>query len=265
MKKLHHLLYVMAAIACVASCEKAVELPQGSNPILPLAVDNSWTYTDTVIATTSLPSIDTIVSEITFRITRTTFVDILENVGGKRNLKRIPGFFLENDMPGAYSTGFFPIGDTIWTDSWVSFPPNVPSDCPGIRMVLDTMPQLKWTHTTSLMPAITFPATVGSSIPVAPVFHARTRCETDEFGYVGQNPLSYQLNFHPLQYEAGQVTVTTPAGTFACMDFGSELWMEGIGLIQSEQDGATAFVSDGGTLVTGSVHWKRSLKAYHLE
>ena len=114
------------------------------------------------------------------------------------------------------------------------------------------------------MPAIAFPRAAGSRIAVSPAFHYPGRC-FEEFGSVGNDHISYQVNIAPLQYEAGLLTVTTPAGTFSCHDFGTQLWAEGIGLVQSEQSGVTAFITEDGRAITGNITTKRVLKSYHLE
>lgn len=52
---------LLGLMGLFASCQKVEELPLANNALLPLAVGNTWTYTDTMIATTSLSTIDTIV------------------------------------------------------------------------------------------------------------------------------------------------------------------------------------------------------------
>ncbi|HEX2899207.1 MAG TPA: hypothetical protein VHS96_05735 [Bacteroidia bacterium] len=263
MKKLKKCWMLLAFVAVVAGCEKVEKLPLADNALLPLAAGNSWTYTDSMIVTTSLPTIDTIVSEVTFEVLKETYVDTYSN-SRDRNFRRIRGWELASDLPGLPKTGIFPLDDTLWVDGWANNFMFGFDDCPSVKGNLAVGPDWVNTGNGTISPGIASNLADGGEIAVHPMFHAVPRC-IFQLGYVDSSPLVYAIVFQPLTYDDDPVALTTPAGTFNCRDFGAQLWADGIGMVQFEYDGVTAFITESGAAVTGTLNWKRTLKRYNLE
>jgi hypothetical protein len=254
---------LLGLIGLFASCQKVEELPLANNALLPLAVGNTWTYTDTMIATTSLSTIDTIVSEVTFSVVKETYIDTYNN-SGKRNFRRFRGWELSSGLSGLPNRGIFPVEDTLWVDGWA---PNFLfgfGNCPSVKGAMEVGPDWLNSSGTVVSPGLASGLADGAEMPVHPIFHDLPRC-IFQLGYVGSTPLVYTIVFEPLTYDTDPVSLSTPAGAFNCRNFGSQLWADGVGLVQFQYAGATAFLDENGASVTGTLNWKRSLTSYHLE
>jgi hypothetical protein len=253
---------LLGSMALFAACQKVEELPLESNALLPLAVGNTWTYTDTMITTTSLSTIDTVVSEVTFSVLKETYIDTYNN-SGKRKFRRLRGWELSSGIAGLPTFGIFPNQDTLWVDGWA---PNFLygfGNCPSVKGAMELAPNWLNSSGTVVSPGLASGLADGAEMPVHPIFHDLPRC-IYQLGYVGSMPLVYTIVFEPLTYDADPANLTTEAGTFNCRNFGSQLWADGVGLVQFQYSGATAFLDENGAAVTGTLTWKRSLKSYQL-
>ncbi len=265
MKKASIAFLSILLVFLVSSCAKVEVLPESQNAMLPLAVGNQWVYVDSFFVTSSLPGLDTLVTETTYDVTRKRWIDLFVDKGKPtKTLQRWQGWEVTNTATRFPTT-------LIWKDDTL-FSTGVPllfnfgSSTICSRVVGELEQNAPFIMTTSydgLQVAMYANPGIGDSLVYVPAFHDLRECVND-LGPRNYQGIRYKVIFRPLVATATPVMVTTPAGTFTCTDFGSQLWAPGIGMVQSYQEGEAEFGDNNGMLQTAILQWKRVLKSYQL-
>ena len=264
------LLHLMIASIFVFGCQKAEELALQQNEILPLTYGNSWTYVDSIFVSTSVPSTDTLVSDITFRVDQELYVDRVVEEGGKSRLERIYGWQIAFGEGTRDYFGLFVIDKMVFTTSFndLIFQSNISGQsitfCPRMQIEIREYPDYIPIETGSLTPVVQFPLELGGSLAATPAFQQTNGCLPDLDSGSDALPKYLMSKFEPL-VNLGSVAVTTLAGTFDCINFGEQRWSKGIGMIETRSITTTTYTIVDGSEIDRTVDWRRSLKAYHFE
>jgi hypothetical protein len=207
-----------------------------------------------------------LVTNITYSVTRQASVDrYLIDENNKKAMQRLEGYEVTPNVQGATRPTWVSMGDTLYSTSEYRYLyPYYSSSCDKIKGSFLKMPNIIPTYRGNLRPAISANATAGDSLNFYPAFHDLPICMSNVGPIFGGNA-SFQIFFRPLVPSDSLESLTTPAGTFTCINFGSQWWAEGVGMIQSYHEGEAAFYDSYQHLQTGLLKWKRTLKSYHLE
>jgi hypothetical protein len=264
MKKFQILASGVLLIASIMGCQKIKDLAPSSNSIMPLALENRWTYVDTIIISSTMPSLDTIISEASFKVEKEAYVDRKIEIDGKSKYQRLHGFELSRSENELEPFALFVIGDTVYTTFPTLLTPISGEPCPGINSDFRELPQLLLTNTGYIAQLIAFPADVNKEFPSFPIFHRPNACAIKHTPIPTSPNLNFEMTIPNLQAQIAKVTVRTEAGTFDCINYGHQFWMEGIGMIRSIYADTTQFIDSNGFQQTGNVEWRRSLKSYEI-
>ncbi|MCB9232180.1 MAG: hypothetical protein H6581_10980 [Bacteroidia bacterium] len=182
------------------SCKKAERIPNTDNRIFPLAIGNSWTYTDTLVYfQDSIPK-ETTVTSFTWEVTREGYLD--EPFGDRRRMeawkvaytKDSCGFaaFVRSDETGIVFMGF-------------------EGESGAIQLFEGDY-------------VIKYPMSVGEIfVPEGMMWFDCYNTANSEIG--PSSPDTLTLNSTTTQ-------LTCPAGTFTVHDFGNQFWAPDVGLIR---------------------------------
>lgn len=264
MKTTRIILCFAALALALVGCKKVDELPLHSNEIWPLAVGNTWTYVDSMILQTTAPTLDTVVSEMTFTVTSTTYADHLTKVDGKYIVQRIQGWEITNSDPQLEKWAVFLVGDSIYLQANYRFFFNMALwDCTTLQGGYDEGPITYRTQYDYPKLALVYPNIPNQRIVSFPALRQISNCIPVNFPT--NDRVVFKMFFEPLTVMDPPMTVTTEAGTFPCVNYGVEWWSPGVGMIRNRQTGTTAFYDQNHQLQTGSMVWTRNLRSYHLE
>lgn len=248
-----------------AACKKVELVPETQNVLLPLAVGNQWVYVDTFITTTSLPSSDTTVSTIVYDVTRARQLDHLVEGGGKR-MERLSGWEIKNNYRPSRGISIVAIGDSLYSSAFYEYLWRTYSaaNCNYLGGAVREDPKgiVMASELVVFKPFMAFPVKAGDTLAYFPAFHDLSECS--DIGPKNYQNVNYQLLFYPLVATDSIEAITTQAGTFNCINFGSQWWAEGVGMVQSYHEGEASFYDNQLHLQTGRVTWKRSLWSYRL-
>ena len=273
MKKHPSILATLVVMVVTAfGCQKAEDFPLAQNEILPLAIGNSWTYSDSLIVETTIPSLDTVVTQVTFRVEREIYVDHIIEEGGKESLERLHGWEIASNNDEFRNFGVFVRGEKIYANSEYTYRQNGEPRflssyyaCNGIYAQLAEEPEFLNTNTAALAPVIQYPLEAGSSLQTYPIFHSYGTCLESLLSANPNIPRLLVASFGPLSNTGTSATVSTLAGTFDCVDYGSQYWSKGIGMIASSNQTTGEYYLENAELGEGTLTWKRSLISYHIE
>lgn len=269
MKKAHFLITVIAVAVIAVSCKKVELEPAVQSPMLPLAVGNTWTYVDSLIVTSDLPSSDTLVKTIHYEVTRHKFEDYMprQTATGKdpRKIVRIECWEMVNtDITYAPATLFVHDGTVYASPFYPFYAEDQSLSCNHVSIGLLAEPELFYTKYGNYYASMKVPNGDDPFLQVAPMFHDLPGCITG-LGPVGYQRANFAIPIEPLPVNGLITSVTTPAGTFSCIDFGTVKWATGVGMISSYHEAEAAFKDHTQHLKIATLHWKRTLTNYHLE
>lgn len=264
MKKRQILPIVMMLLTFTVACHKVEVIELGSNPILPLKEGNRWTYVDTIIANSTLPSIDTIIAEQSFEVTGKTYIDIRQRTNGKDESKRIHGWEISSTETARYPTAVFVIGDTLFTSVNGNYLLDSFPYCKGISSNYPPLNRLINSRTAAIAPMIVYPEQNNSTYGMNPSFHRPSSCDSRYQIIACEPDFNFRIDLPTLNFQTGKIAVTTETGTFDCLNYGSQLWIEDVGMIRSVYTDSTTFVSTDGNTQNATIEWRRTLKSYKL-
>lgn len=272
MKKQSNIIAVIAVMILTAfGCQKVEEIPLAQNEILPLAVGNTWVYSDIIITSTP-SSIDTVSTQVTFKVIEKIYLDRVVKENGKERLERIHGWKVNSDNDDQRNFGLFVIGDKIYGSSEYTYFRNGEPDflptfnaCHGILATLSETPEFISTNTVVIAPVIQYPIDAGKPLQTFPAFHNFGSCLYPvEYTPEGP-PVNFPVYFEPLIATSTPVVISTLAGTFNCIDYGSQYWSNGIGMIESHNITNGNYRNADGNVVDCTIDWKRTLVSYTIE
>jgi hypothetical protein len=262
MKRQHSILAMVTLCFVLGACKRVDVIPESQITMLPLALGNEWVYVDSFIVTTSLPSTDTLVTAVRYEVTRQQEVDHYVKEG--RTMERLHGWEVSNSYFPSSPLTMVGRADTLYTSYYYTFFYNADQGCNDITVNLLTNAALLYTYEGSLAPVTAGTVNEGDSLHFFPAFADLPDC-IEGLGPDSVGAVNYQVFHRPSAYSSVLESVTTPAGTFTCVRFGTQLWAEGIGMIQMEQVGEAAYYDANYQLQTAQLRWKRSLNSYHIE
>lgn len=254
----------------IFGCQKVEEIPLAQNEILPLALGNSWTYVDTVILTTTEPAVDTLISEITFRVTESVYADRHNVYDGSTEFERIHGWDVTYGEGQHERFGLFTIGNTIYTTgdrAYGFYSTNITGDnlyrCPIIGTQLIEVAAYEYYDSHIFAPVIQYPLEVGTKLNMLPVFQTPINClpPLSNEGF----PNLMLSRIFPLVNSGSPVLINTVAGAFDCIDYGGQYWAKGIGMVASSNLSTSEYNLTDGSFVEATVDWRRSLVSYNIE
>ena len=249
------------------SCKKVEVRDLESNAILPLATGNSWTYSDTLILETTLPSIDTLVSSMTYSVLGQLYMDYLTEEDGKRKMNRLMGWHIKNDNPYGVTTSIFPMGNRLFTPTYGSFNYNVSYQRCGFSIrggFVDGEPEHVLGQHMNLQACLVYPPVPNQDLICYPAFRDYPICPSNVTPSFG-GTVVFDIFFRAMHPTDSLELITTDAGTFTCTNYGAEWWSPGVGMVKAIESGTTAFYDSDPNQQTGTLRWSRTLKSYHLE
>lgn len=256
---------ILCTILVAYGCKKMEIVPEESNPILPLALGNTWTYADSFFISTTIPTLDTLASEITYTVANQVYVPFYHD----NEFVRHYGWEITNSLPDAEPCFVVPMGDSLIITYDVIRWSGIRGGClVHLNYSFEEIPY-RDAATGRLgmgrfVKSMTYPVEAGMAQHIVPCFIERPLCISES----GLLPYDINLTFHhefpPLVLSDSLATVITPAGTFSCLDFSFQRWSEGVGMIAFTMEDSVAIEDPRYSGQTAFLYWKRVLKDYQL-
>lgn len=263
--KVRRIATVIAVFAGMAmGCKKVEDVTPQTHPLLPLAVGNQWVFVDSFITSTSLPSSDTLVREVSYSVTRRKRTLETYMGPGDHEVQRYEAWEVVCDY----------LPDKVFTylvDSGMVYGPQPYFQLLGLNFdycnqIMKGQPEtieLMHTQTETMYPGLVTPSTDTSTANIYPIFQDVPEC-IDGLGPSTETGVQYTMVIYPVQVDPTLVPVSTPAGVFGCQSIGSALWAPGVGLARVVNEAEAAFLDSQFQAQTGHLTWSRTLKSYTL-
>lgn len=256
----------------IVSCDRPEVHPPETNDILPLAIGNSWTYSDTVIITTSIPSVDTLFSEITYTVDKQLF----GSCRSEGDVHEFYGWQIKSDKDEIRPFQVVPFEGVIYSSPMLVNGRYVGTGCSNLptgeaTYEIDTVTPFCLNRgffasdenfvRSGIYPGLAYPANSGTTFYSLPVFHD-FQC-LPPLGD-GTRPNSAIFDIVPMTFSDSMISVQTPAGVFACLNYGSQLWALNVGMVKSFTSGSGEFTNYlNGQNYTYNIQRTRTLKQFH--
>lgn len=263
--KPHRIATVIAVLAGMAmGCKRVEDVAPQTHSLLPLAIGNEWVFVDSFITSTSLPSSDTLVTEVTYRVTRRKRTTETYRGSGDRKMERFEAWDVEiSNLPSKVFTYIVDSSRVYGSQPYYQLL-SIPNDqCNQVRMGLGTSVPIINTESDQLFAGLVEPSNDTSALSMYPIFQDVPEC-IENLGPTNLKGIQYKLPAQPLHVDATIVPVTSPAGTFGCQAIGNAFWAPGVGLVRVVNRGEAAFFDANVRAQTGQLTWSRTLKSYTL-
>jgi hypothetical protein len=260
------LILLMAAAAMWTGCKRVELDPLTQHPLLPLAVGNTWTYVYSFTVQTSEPRSFLHTADITYTVTEEVYADIYDWSGNRGRMRRVPGYRLLCSGDRVGEIGLFVMGDTLYAATFSFYMTHAYfAQCAQVQGHLVSNPAILGAQDGVLWPIMVHPSSPNQQFAAYPGFREFDGCVGATIPTFDGQDVVFDLFFEDIAVTDPALVVTTEAGTFDCVNWGSEQWAEGVGMVRAEHDGTTAFFDSTYTQQTGTLRWTRTLKSYHVQ
>ncbi|MFN8394122.1 MAG: hypothetical protein U0176_05545 [Bacteroidia bacterium] len=256
---------VIAVLAGMAmGCKKVEDVAPQTHSLLPLAVGNEWVFVDSFFTTTSLPSSDTLVREVSYRVTRRKRTLETHTGQGDHEIQRYEAWeVVTSDVPDKVFTYIVDSAKVFGPQPFYQLLGLNNDQCNEVRNGFEANVPVLYTENEAMYPGLVEPSNDTSAISLYPIFQDLPQC-IPGLGPTSQIGVQYSLPIFPVHVDATIVPVTSPAGVFGCQAIGNAYWAPGVGLVRVVNFADAAFLDTDFHAHTGQLTWSRTLKSYTL-
>lgn len=263
--KTRHIATVIAVLAGMAmGCKRVEDVAPQTHSLLPLAVGNEWVFVDSFITSTSLPSNDTIVTEVTYRVTRRKLTPETYRGNADRKVQRFEAWDVGiSSLPSKVFTYIVDSSRVYGSQPYYQMLTTTNDQCNQVRLALGSSVPTINIESDQVFAGLVEPSGDTSAISLYPIFQDVPECIQD-LGPTNLKGVQYNLPIQPLHVDATIVPVSSPAGVFGCQAIGNAYWAPGVGLVRVVNRAEAAFFDADFQAQTGHLTWSRTLKNYTL-